>query len=168
MNHQTLNPKPSNLKTLKPHNPKTLNSKPYRNLDSQPHPRTPHLENKTLQVVPGSSKTMNFIQFVESLRHVANTCRLSINEVMERLVVVWGPERQGPESASANTPDVLLTETFARSSRGFNTDVDGQPDGRLMFGNAMSQMASGHQTFSVVADSAQSSGALVPAWPFTA
>ncbi|MEW5310237.1 MAG: hypothetical protein WDW38_002054 [Sanguina aurantia] len=120
------------------------------------------------KVVPGSSKTMNFIQFVESLRHVANTCRLSINEVMERLVVVWGPERQGPESASANTPDVLLTETFARSSRGFNTDVDGQPDGRLMFGNAMSQMASGHQTFSVVADSAQSSGALVPAWPFTA
>ncbi|PNW87551.1 hypothetical protein CHLRE_02g141700v5 [Chlamydomonas reinhardtii] len=43
------------------------------------------------KVLPVSSRALNFIQFIEGLRHVALHHRLALNEVMERLVAVGGP-----------------------------------------------------------------------------
>ncbi|GIL81535.1 hypothetical protein Vretimale_954 [Volvox reticuliferus] len=47
------------------------------------------------KVLPASSRALNFIQFIEALRHVALHHRLSLNEVIEKLVAVGGP-RPGP------------------------------------------------------------------------
>lgn len=44
------------------------------------------------KVLPASSKALNFPQFLEALRHVAVTLRVSLNEVMEALVAVGRPE----------------------------------------------------------------------------
>ncbi|KAG2427712.1 hypothetical protein HYH02_014543 [Chlamydomonas schloesseri] len=47
------------------------------------------------KVLPPSSRALNFIQFIEGLRHVALHHRLALNEVMERLVAVGGPRPGG-------------------------------------------------------------------------
>lgn len=44
------------------------------------------------RVLPASCRALNFIQLVEALRHVAVATRSSLNEVMERLVAVGGPQ----------------------------------------------------------------------------
>ncbi|GLC41477.1 Tubulin polymerization-promoting protein member 2 [Pleodorina starrii] len=47
------------------------------------------------KILPASCRALNFIQFIEALRHVALHHRLSLNEVMEKLVAVGSP-RPGP------------------------------------------------------------------------
>lgn len=44
------------------------------------------------RVLPHSSRALNFIQFIEALRHVTVATRACLNETMERLVAVAGPE----------------------------------------------------------------------------
>lgn len=43
------------------------------------------------RVRPASEHKINFIQFIEGLRFIAIFSRLSLNEVMERIVVVGAP-----------------------------------------------------------------------------
>ncbi|GLI60946.1 hypothetical protein VaNZ11_003185 [Volvox africanus] len=62
--------------------------------ESGPLP-TRKAENVYDKVLPASSRALNFIQFIEALRHVALHHRLSLNEVIEKLVAVGGP-RPGP------------------------------------------------------------------------
>ncbi|KAG2483051.1 hypothetical protein HYH03_018080 [Edaphochlamys debaryana] len=44
------------------------------------------------RVLPASSRALNFVQFIEALRHVAVTHRIALNEVMEKLVAVGAPQ----------------------------------------------------------------------------
>ena len=48
---------------------------------------------------PGSRTALNFFSFMEGLRHVAVRKRLSLNEVMERIVLVGGPVDSRQDSA---------------------------------------------------------------------
>ncbi|KXZ42762.1 hypothetical protein GPECTOR_120g429 [Gonium pectorale] len=48
------------------------------------------------QVLPPSSRALNFLQFIEALRHVSVAHRLALNEVMERLVAVGPPAQTDP------------------------------------------------------------------------
>ncbi|KAK9813079.1 hypothetical protein WJX72_008518 [[Myrmecia] bisecta] len=48
------------------------------------------------KVVPSAAHSLNFIQFIEGLRHVATEKRLSLNEVVEAIVACGGPVSATP------------------------------------------------------------------------
>ena len=54
---------------------------PHNTAPAHPYPK----------VLPPAKNSLNFVQFVEALRHVATVLRISLNEVMEKMVIIQGP-----------------------------------------------------------------------------
>eukprot|EP00877_Chromochloris_zofingiensis_P007253 jgi/Chrzof1/2781/Cz11g29060.t1 len=50
------------------------------------------------KIKPHTRSKVNFVQFMEGLRHISMHHRISLNEVIERIVVVGGPNRLSSDS----------------------------------------------------------------------
>ena len=44
-----------------------------------------------VKIKPHAQTTINFVQFLEGLRHCAMLTRLSLNETVQRIVAIGGP-----------------------------------------------------------------------------
>eukprot|EP00798_Chlamydomonas_sp_ICE-L_P009954 gene9954-7830_t len=52
---------------------------------------TTKLDRMFTKVLPPMKNTLNFVQFVETLRHIATFLRVTLNEIMERIVIMQRP-----------------------------------------------------------------------------